>query len=327
MNTKLEKKIQSVAKKVLQDEAEAILSLKSYINEDFETCVEAVLFSKGRLIITGIGKSAIIGQKIVATMNSTGTPAIFMHAADAIHGDLGMIQADDIVLCISKSGDTPEIKVLVPLLKRYRNQLIAMVSNVDSYLAKNADFVLNAHVEREACPLNLAPTTSTTVALALGDALAMCLLEARDFTSRDFAKYHPGGSLGKKLYLKVRDIFPHNEMPKVLESADIQTVILEMTSKRLGATAVVNENDELLGIVTDGDLRRMLNRITDQKGFSTLQAKDIMNATPKIVSPEEYAASALAIMQEKSITQLVVVEDKRLLGFVHLHDLLKEGLA
>lgn len=327
MNTKLEKKIQSVAKKVLQDEAEAILSLKSYINEDFETCVEAVLFSKGRLIITGIGKSAIIGQKIVATMNSTGTPAIFMHAADAIHGDLGMIQADDIVLCISKSGDTPEIKVLVPLLKRYRNQLIAMVSNVDSYLAKNADFVLNAHVEREACPLNLAPTTSTTVALALGDALAMCLLEARDFTSRDFAKYHPGGSLGKKLYLKVRDIFPHNEMPKVVESADIQTVILEMTSKRLGATAVVNENDELLGIVTDGDLRRMLNRVTDQKGFSTLQAKDIMNATPKIVSPEEYAASALAIMQEKSITQLVVVEDKRLLGFVHLHDLLKEGLA
>lgn len=327
MNTKLEKKIQSVAKKVLQDEAEAILSLKSYINEDFEACVETILYSKGRLIITGIGKSAIIGQKIVATMNSTGTPAIFMHAADAIHGDLGMIQDDDMVLCISKSGDTPEIKVLVPLLKRYRNQLIAMVSNVDSYLAKNADFVLNAHVEREACPLNLAPTTSTTVALALGDALAMCLLEARDFTSRDFAKYHPGGSLGKKLYLKVRDIFPNNALPKVSEEADIQTVILEMTSKRLGATAVVGGNDELLGIVTDGDLRRMLNRVTDQKDFSTLQAKDIMNATPKVVSPDEYAASALAIMQEKSITQLVVVEDKRLLGFVHLHDLLKEGLA
>jgi len=324
VNTKLEKKIQSVAKKVLQDEAEAILSLKSYINEDFEACVEAVLYSKGRLIITGIGKSAIIGQKIVATMNSTGTPAIFMHAADAIHGDLGMIRAEDMVLCISKSGDTPEIKVLVPLLKRYRNQLIAMVSNLDSYLAKNADFVLNAHVEREACPLNLAPTTSTTVALALGDALAMCLLEARDFTSRDFAKYHPGGSLGKKLYLKVQDIFPHNELPKVSKDADIQTVILEMTSKRLGATAVVGENDELLGIVTDGDLRRMLR---DQKDISTLQAKDIMNAQPKVVSSDEYAANALAIMQEKSITQLVVVEDKRLLGFVHLHDLLKEGLA
>jgi arabinose-5-phosphate isomerase len=298
--------------------------LKSYINEDFEACVEAVLYSKGRLIITGIGKSAIIGQKIVATMNSTGTPAIFMHAADAIHGDLGMIRAEDMVLCISKSGDTPEIKVLVPLLKRYRNQLIAMVSNLDSYLAKNADFVLNAHVEMEACPLNLAPTTSTTVALALGDAFAMCLLEARDFTSRDFANYHPGGSLGKKLYLKVRDIYPNNEIPKVLENADIQTVILEMTSKRLGATAVVGDNGELLGIVTDGDLRRMLR---DQKDFSTLQAKDIMNATPKVVSSEEYAASALAIMQEKSITQLVVVEDKRLLGFVHLHDLLKEGLA
>jgi arabinose-5-phosphate isomerase len=324
VNTKLEKKIQSVAKKVLQDEAEAILSLKSYINVDFEACVEAVLNSKGRLIITGIGKSAIIGQKIVATMNSTGTPAIFMHAADAIHGDLGMIRAEDMVLCISKSGDTPEIKVLVPLLKRYRNQLIAMVSNLDSYLAKNADFVLNAHVEREACPLNLAPTTSTTVALALGDAFAMCLLEARDFTSRDFANYHPGGSLGKKLYLKVRDIYPNNEIPKVLENADIQTVILEMTSKRLGATAVVGDNGELLGIVTDGDLRRMLR---DQKDFSTLQAKDIMNATPKMVSSEEYAASALAIMQEKSITQLVIVEDKRLLGFVHLHDLLKEGLA
>jgi arabinose-5-phosphate isomerase len=324
VNTKLEKKIQSVAKKVLQDEAEAILSLKSYINVDFEACVEAVLNSKGRLIITGIGKSAIIGQKIVATMNSTGTPAIFMHAADAIHGDLGMIRAEDMVLCISKSGDTPEIKVLVPLLKRYRNQLIAMVSNLDSYLAKNADFVLNAHVEREACPLNLAPTTSTTVALALGDAFAMCLLEARDFTSRDFANYHPGGSLGKKLYLKVRDIYPNNEIPKVLENADIQTVILEMTSKRLGATAVVGDNGELLGIVTDGDLRRMLR---DQKDFSTLQAKDIMNATPKVVSSEEYAASALAIMQEKSITQLVIVEDKRLLGFVHLHDLLKEGLA
>jgi arabinose-5-phosphate isomerase len=324
VDTKLEKKIQSVAKKVLQDEAEAILSLKNHIDEHFEACVTAILLSKGRLITTGIGKSAIIAQKIVATMNSTGTPALFMHAADAIHGDLGMMQADDIVLCISKSGDTPEIKILVPLLKRFGNQLIAMVSNVNSYLAKNADYILNAHVEREACPLNLAPTTSTTVALALGDALAMCLLEARDFTSGDFAKYHPGGSLGKKLYLKVRDIFPNNALPKVLESAGIQTVILEMTSKRLGATAVVNEQNELLGIVTDGDLRRML---TAQNDFSMLKAKDIMNPTPKTISADEYAANALAIMQEKSITQLVVVEEKAVLGFVHLHDLLKEGLA
>ena len=324
MKTKLEKKIQSVAKKVLQDEAEAILSLKNYINEDFEACVEAILQSNGRLVITGIGKSAIIAQKIVATLNSTGTASVFMHAADAIHGDLGMIQADDMVLCISKSGDTPEIKILVPLLKRYGNRLIAMVSNIDSYLAKNANFVLNAHVEREACPLNLAPTTSTTAALALGDALAMCLLETRDFTSKDFAKYHPGGSLGKKLYLKVRDIFPQNAVPKVFQNADIQTVILEMTSKRLGATAVVNEQNELLGIITDGDLRRMLKRVAQD--FSTLQAKDIMNPSPKIISADEYAANALIMMQEKNITQLVVVDNNIVEGFVHLHDLLREGL-
>ncbi len=325
MDTKIEKKKQSVAKKVLQDEAEAILSLKSYIDEHFEACVEAILESKGRLVVTGIGKSAIIAQKIVATLNSTGTPAIFMHAADAIHGDLGMIQADDMVLCISKSGDTPEIKILVPLLKRYGNPLIAMVSNIGSYLAQNANFVLNAHVEREACPLNLAPTTSTTAALALGDALAMCLLEGRDFTSKDFAKYHPGGSLGKKLYLKVRDIFPQNAVPKVSENADIQIVILEMTSKRLGATAVVNNENELLGIITDGDLRRMLNK--QQQDFSTLRAKDIMNPAPKTISANEYAANALVIMQEKNITQLVVIDKKKVEGFIHLHDLLREGLV
>lgn len=329
MKTKLEKKIQSVAKKVLQDEAEAILSLKNYIGEQFEACVEAILVCEGRLVVTGIGKSAIIAQKIVATLNSTGTPAIFMHAADAIHGDLGMIQSDDIILCISKSGDTPEIKILVPLLKRYGNRLIAMVSNIDSYLAKNADYVLNAHVEREACPLNLAPTTSTTAALALGDALAMCLLEARDFTSKDFAKYHPGGSLGKKLYLKVRDIYPQNAVPIVLESADINTVILEMTSKRLGATAVVNDKNELLGIVTDGDLRRMLKRVAanNQQDFSILQAKDIMNPSPKSIAADEYAAKALSLMQEKSITQLVVVDNNKVEGFIHMHDLLREGLV
>jgi arabinose-5-phosphate isomerase len=327
VKTKLEKKIQSVAKKVLQDEAEAILSLKNYIDEQFEACINAILVCKGRLVVTGIGKSAIIAQKIVATFNSTGTPAVFMHAADAIHGDLGMIQEADMVLCISKSGDTPEIKVLVPLLKRYGNRLIAMVSNISSYLAQNADFVLNAHVEREACPLNLAPTTSTTAALALGDALAMCLLEGRDFTSKDFAKFHPGGSLGKKLYLKVRDIFPQNAVPKVAENADIQTVILEMTSKRLGATAVVNEEDELLGIITDGDLRRMLNAARSQQEFSVLRAKDIMNVSPKVISADEYAANALAVMQEKNITQLVVVNNKKVEGFIHLHDLLREGLV
>lgn len=323
METKLEKKIQSVAKKVLQDEAEAILSLKNYINDEFELCVTTILTCKGRIVVTGIGKSAIIGQKIVATLNSTGTPALFMHAADAIHGDLGMIQKEDIILCISKSGDTPEIKVLVPLLKMHGNQIIAMISNVKSYLATHADFVLNAHVEREACPLNLAPTTSTTVALALGDALAICLLEARGFTSGDFAKYHPGGSLGKKMYLKVSDIYPNNAIPKVLENATIQTVILEMTSKRLGATAVVDSEEKLIGIITDGDLRRMLNK---QQEFSTLQAKDIMTVSPKTVAADEYAVNALSMMQKKNITHLLVTENDSLLGFVHLHDLLKEGL-
>ncbi len=324
MDTKLEKKIQSVAKKVLQDEAEAILSLKNYIDEDFEACVNAILMNEGRLIVTGIGKSAIIAQKIVATMNSTGTPSIFMHAADAIHGDLGMIQKDDMVICISKSGDTPEIKVLVPLLKRFGNRLIALVSNTGSYLAKNADFILNAHIKREACPLNLAPSTSTTAALALGDALAICLLEARDFSSRDFAKYHPGGSLGKKLYLKVKDIYPNNTLPKVFLDNSVQEVILEISSKRLGAAAVVNSDDEVLGIITDGDLRRMLN---EQKDFFALKAVDIMCHNPKTIIADEYAANALAIMQEKSITQLIVTDKGKLLGFIHLHDLLKEGLA
>jgi arabinose-5-phosphate isomerase len=257
-------------------------------------------------------------------MNSTGQPAVFMHAADAIHGDLGMIQSEDTILCLSKSGDTPEIKILVPLLRRSGNKLIAMVGNTKSYLAKNADFILNIHVEKEACPLNLAPTTSTTAALALGDALAICLLEARDFTSKDFAKNHPGGSLGKKLYLKVRDIFPQNAVPKLLQTADIQAVILEMTSKRLGATAIVNEKDELLGIITDGDLRRMLKIHQD---FSKLTANEIMTISPKTISADEYAANALAIMQEKNITQLVVVDGKKLLGFIHLHDLLREGLV
>ncbi len=313
-----------IAQKVLTDEAQAIFNISALIDSNFEKCVEAILQSKGRLIITGIGKSAIIAQKIVATLNSTGTPSVFMHAADAIHGDLGMIQPDDMILCISKSGDTPEIKVLVPLLKRHGNQLIAMVSNLHSYLAKNADYTLNAYVEREACPLNLAPTTSTTVALALGDALAVCLLETRGFTSKDFAKYHPGGSLGKKLYLKVKDIYPNNANPKVFENTDIQGVILEMTSKRLGATAVVNEANEVIGIITDGDLRRMLNL---HKDFISLQAKDIMTASPKAVSPDDYAAHALSIMQEKNITQLIVVENQKLMGFIHLHDLLKEGLV
>jgi arabinose-5-phosphate isomerase len=312
------------AKKVLLAEAEAIARLANFIDEGFEKCVEAILNIKGRVVVTGIGKSANIATKIVATLNSTGTPAIFMHAADAIHGDLGMIQPDDFVICISKSGNTPEIKVLVPLLKRKGSQLAALVSSTDSYLAQSAHFILNANVEREACPHNLAPTTSTTAALALGDALAVSLLEARGFSSTDFAHLHPGGSLGKRLYLKVSDIYPQNQMPVVNANASVKEVIIEISSKRLGATAVVTDGTkELIGIITDGDLRRMLNNFEDT---SNLTARDIMTPSPLTVTPDQYAAEALAIMQDKSITQLIVTKYSNFEGFVHLHDLLKEGL-
>ncbi len=323
VETKIEKKIIEIAKKVLTDESEAIKSLISTIDDKFEQIIYAILASKGKIVLTGIGKSAIIAQKISATLNSTGQKAVFMHATDAMHGDLGIIDNEDIIIFLSKSGNTPEIKVLMPLLKRSGNKIIALVSNVESYLAKNSDYVINAHVDSEACPLNLAPTTSTTVALALGDALAVCLLEARDFSKKDFAKHHPGGSLGKKLYLRVSDIYPNNDLPKVQDSADIQSVILEMTTKRLGSTAVVDQNGDLVGIITDGDLRRMLKNTKD---FSSLQAKDIMGKSPKIIHPEEFAVNALVKMQDMNITQLVVVESKKVLGFVHLHDLLKEGL-
>jgi arabinose-5-phosphate isomerase len=323
VETKIEKKIIEIAKKVLTDESEAIKSLISTIDDKFEQIIYAILASKGKIVLTGIGKSAIIAQKISATLNSTGQKAVFMHATDAMHGDLGIINEEDIIIFLSKSGNTPEIKVLMPLLKRLGNKIIALVSNVGSYLAKNSDFIINAHVESEACPLNLAPTTSTTVALALGDALAICLLEARGFSKKDFAKHHPGGSLGKKLYLRVSDIYPNNALPKVLDSSDIHSVILEMTTKRLGSTAVVNHNNDLVGIITDGDLRRMLNNTND---FSSLRAKDIMGISPKIIHPDEFAVNALVKMQDMNITQLVVTEDKKVLGFVHLHDLLKEGL-
>lgn len=324
LRLKLEKNIQSIAKKVLQQEAEAIIKIVEKIDLDFERCVNHLLSSSGRLVVTGVGKSAIIAQKIVATLNSTGTPALFMHAADAIHGDLGMIQPNDTVLCLSKSGDTPEIKVLVPLIKRMGVQLIAMVSNANSYLAQQSDFVLNATVSEEACPLNLAPTTSTTVALALGDALAVCLLELRGFNSKDFAKYHPGGALGKKLYLKVSDIYPHNALPTVYEDTTLKEVILEISSKRLGATAVLKEDGDLAGIITDGDLRRMLNT---HESFGTLQAQEIMTKNPTYIAPDEYAVAALQVMQSKNITQLIVVENNKPLGFVHLHDLLREGFV
>ncbi len=323
---KLIKNIQSIAKDVILQEANTVQNLAERIDADFEKCVWTILNCGGRVVVSGIGKSAIVAQKIVATLNSTGTPALFMHAADAIHGDLGMIRDNDIVIAISKSGDTPEIKVLVPLLKRTGVTIMAMVSNRDSYLGRNAHHILHAYCAQEADPLNLAPTTSTTVAMVLGDALAICLLEARGFTHQDFAKYHPGGSLGKRLYLKISDIYPNNAVPRVFENASLNEVIMEITSKRLGATAVVNAAGQMAGIITDGDLRRMLKQHQGEELFQ-LRADEIMTATPVTVEPDEYAVNALEMMQSRSITQVVVVENNELRGFVHLHDLLREGLV
>ena len=320
----LVKNIKKIAQDVLLNESRAIENLTKFIDDQFESCVQEIYSAKGRVVITGIGKSAIIANKIVATLNSTGTPALFMHAADAIHGDLGMIQNEDIVICISKSGNTPEIKVLVPLLKRRGSKLVALVSNVNSYLAQQADFVLNATIAEEACPNNLAPTTSTTAHLALGDALAVCLLELRNFSSSDFAQYHPGGSLGKQLYLRVSDVFTHNQIPMVGPDTTIKDTIIEISSKRLGCTAVVDGNKNLLGIITDGDLRRMLQKDIHLEKF---KAADLMSKNPKKVEKDEYAVKALHMMQENSITQLVVVDGTKVAGFVHLHDLLKEGIV
>ncbi|ADQ16246.1 KpsF/GutQ family protein [Leadbetterella byssophila DSM 17132] len=324
METKVEKNIIDTAKKVLADESEAIKSLISTIGSEFEEVVNLILNSRGKVVLSGIGKSAIIAQKISATLNSTGQKAVFMHATDAVHGDLGIIDDEDVIVILSKSGNTPELKVLIPLIRRLPNKLVGMVSDLDSFLARNSDYVLNAHVNREACPMNLAPTTSTTVSLALGDALAVCLLEARGFTKRDFAKYHPGGSLGKKLYLKVSDIYPNNEVPIVKEEAGMEEVILEMTSKRLGTTAVINEEGHLTGIITDGDLRRKLREKVD---VFSLKALDLMSRNPKVIRKDDFAVNALNLMQELSITQLVVAENQKVLGFVHLHDLLREGLV
>lgn len=309
---------------MLLTEAEAIRGAVDRLDEQFDAAVETVLSATGRLVVTGVGKSALIGQKIVATMNSTGTPALFMHAADAIHGDLGMIQADDVVVAISKSGSTAEIKVLVPLLKRTGVRLIALVCDRNSYLARHADHVLHAHAEREADPLNLVPTTSTTVALALGDALAVSLLEARGFTRSDFARNHPGGSLGKKLYLKVADLFPHNPCPQVSPAMPVRDVIFEISANRLGATAVVDGTGLLVGIVTDGDIRRMAYA---HDSFLQLRACDVMTTSPVCIAPDAYAVAALQIMQERNITQLVVADGNSVKGFIHLHDLLREGLV
>ncbi len=319
---KLKKTIQDIAKEVFEQEALAIQNLSTQLNNDFSDAIELIYHSKGRVIITGIGKSANIAQKIVSTLNSTGTPAIFMHAADAIHGDLGIILKDDIVLAISKSGDTPEIKVLLPLIKFRGNSIIAITGNTDSYLAKKADFVLNASVSKEACPNNLAPTTSTTAQLVIGDAISICLLELRGFSIEDFAKVHPGGVLGKKLYLKAEDIFIHNEKPMVSPNTSISDVIVEMTSKRLGTTAVL-ENQKILGMITDGDIRRMLQ---NQNDYKHLSAKDIMSKNPKIISHQTLLVDALNMMRNNNITQVLVSQGDEYVGVIHLHDILREGI-
>ncbi|MBL0146114.1 MAG: KpsF/GutQ family sugar-phosphate isomerase [Chitinophagaceae bacterium] len=313
----------TVALRTIELQAKAINGLFAYVNNDFVKAVEIIAKSNGRLIISGIGKSAVIAKKIVATLNSTGTAAVFMHAADAIHGDLGMIQKEDIVLIISKSGDSPEIKVLAPLIKSFGNTLIGMVGNVQSYLANQSDIVLNTTVEQEACPNNLAPTTSTTAQMVMGDALAVCLMELKGFKSNDFAKFHPGGALGKKLFLRVTDLASQNEKPSVLPTASIKEVIVEMTKKRLGTTVVTDANNTILGIITDGDLRRMLEKTND---FTNLLAKDIMTANPQKIEESALATEALLIMQQKNISQLVAENNGQYAGILHLHDLVREGI-
>lgn len=312
-----------VALRTLDLQASSITDLKAFIDADFVKAVEQIAYCKGRLVISGIGKSAIIAQKIVATLNSTGTASMFMHAADAIHGDLGMIQKDDIILVISKSGDSPEIKVLIPLIKNFGNTLIGMVGNTKSFLAKNCNILLNTTVLQEACPNNLAPTTSTTAQMVMGDALAVCLMELKGFNSDDFAKFHPGGTLGKKLYLRVADLIIHNQKPSVKQHASIKEVIVEITKNRLGAAAVVNDNNEIIGVITDGDLRRMLEK---NDSVNVLQAKDIMSADPKSIATDALAAEALELMRNKNISQLLVTENNRYAGIIHLHDLIREGI-
>lgn len=319
----LKTSIQEIAKNTLRLEADAILELCEFINDSFEKVVNVLLHSRGRLIISGIGKSAIIGQKIVATLNSTGTASIFMHAADAIHGDLGMIREEDVVMIISKSGESPEIRVLVSLIQNIGNPLIAMVGKIPSALSEGASYILNTTVSQEACPNNLAPTASTTAQMAMGDALAVCLMEAKGFSAEDFAKFHPGGALGKKLYLRVNDLSKLNEKPAVDEMSTLREVIVEITKKRLGLTAVLNEQNELTGVITDGDLRRMLEKGGD---LEKTTAKDIMGISPKTVNQEALAVHALDIMRKNNITQLLVAEEKNYVGVIHLHDLIREGL-
>ncbi|MDA6068826.1 KpsF/GutQ family sugar-phosphate isomerase [Flavobacterium sp. AC] len=315
--------ILAIAKKTILSESEAIIKLIDFLDENFYEATQRIYETKGRLIVTGIGKSAIIAQKMVATFNSTGTPSMFLHASEAIHGDLGMIQNEDIIICISKSGNSPEIKALVPLLTRFGNTLIAITGNITSFLAKGSNYVLNTTVETEACPINLAPTNSTTAQLVMGDALAVCLMEIRNFKPEDFAVYHPGGALGKKLLLRVKDMIEHSLKPMVTPDTSVKKVIFEISEKRLGVTAVI-EDDKIIGIITDGDIRRMLN---DVDTIAYLTARDIMSKNPKLVSSETMAVDALNILEDFSITQLIVADNGEYKGVLHLHDILKEGIV
>ena len=320
---KTNKNILEIARKTIESESNSIAKLADLLTDDFLKAVEIIFNTKGRLVVTGIGKSAIIAQKIVASMNSTGTPSLFLHASEAIHGDLGMVQPDDVVICISKSGNSPEIKVLVPILKQFGNSLIAITGNTTSFLAKGADFILDTTVDHESCPNNLAPTNSTTAQLVMGDALAVCLMELRDFKAQDFAKYHPGGALGKKLLLRVGDMLDQSRQPEVAPDTNIKKVIFEISEKRLGVTAVI-ENNKVIGIITDGDIRRMLN---NNDTFAHLTAKDIMTKNPKTISLTSMVTDALNILEDFSITQLIVTDQEEYKGVLHLHDILKEGIV
>lgn len=319
----MKKTIVQTALETIALEAASITGLSAFIDAQFDKIIQQLAACKGRLVVSGIGKSAIVAQKIVATLNSTGTPALFMHAADAIHGDLGMVQQDDIVLLISKSGESPEIKVLVPLIKNFGNLLIGMVGNTDSFLARSSDFVLNTTVSQEACPNNLAPTSSTTAQMVMGDVIAVCLMQLNGFTDHDFARYHPGGNLGKRLYLRVSDLCSQNERPKVLPQTGLKEVIVEITEKRLGVTAVVNEQNEVLGIITDGDLRRMLEKSND---LTKITAADIFSPNPKTVELDMLAVEALEVLRKNDISQLVVTVNKQYMGILHIHDLIREGI-
>ncbi len=320
---KTNKNILEIARKTIESESKSIAKLADLLTDDFVNAVEIIFNSKGRLVVTGIGKSAIIAQKIVASMNSTGTPSLFLHASEAIHGDLGMVQPHDVIICISKSGNSPEIKVLIPILKHFGNSLIAITGNTTSFLAKGADFILDTTVENESCPNNLAPTNSTTAQLVMGDALAVCLMELREFKAQDFAKYHPGGALGKKLLLRVGDMLDQSHKPEVEPETNIKKVIFEISEKRLGVTAVI-ENKKVIGIITDGDIRRMLN---NNDTFVHLTAKDIMTKNPKTIQLSSMVSDALNVLEDFSITQLIVTDQDEYKGVLHLHDILKEGIV